>query len=249
MTRIVCWFSCGAASAVATKLSIADNANQYPLVIVYTQVKEEHPDNERFLKDCEKWFGQEIIILKNESYDGSIFNVFEKNKYIVGIHGAPCTKFLKKRVREDFEKPNDIQVFGYTIEEQDRFDRFIDANNIDIAAPLIDNKLTKSDCLAMIKNANIELPEMYKLGYHNNNCIGCVKGGAGYWNKIRIDFPDHFERMAKLERTIGATITKSKGKRVYLDELPIDAGDYPKEPDIECSIFCTMAEENYGGNL
>jgi hypothetical protein len=31
--------------------------------------------------------------------------------------------------------------------------------------------------------------------------------------------------------------------------LPIDAGDYPKEPDIECSIFCTMAEENYGGNL
>jgi hypothetical protein len=86
---------------------------------------------------------------------------------------------------------------------------------------------------------------MYKLGYHNNNCIGCVKGGAGYWNKIRVDFPQHFERMAKLERVIGASITKSKGERVYLDELPPDAGDYPKEQNIECSIFCHMAEEEY----
>jgi len=51
--------------------------------------------------------------------------------------------------------------------------------------------------------------------------------------------------MAKLERVIGASITKSKGERVYLDELPPDAGDYPKEQNIECSIFCHMAEQDY----
>ena len=85
---------------------------------------------------------------------------------------------------------------------------------------------------------------MYKLGYHNNNCVGCVKGGAGYWNKIRVDFPDAFNKMAKLERQLGVKITKSKGQRVYLDELPVDAGNYPKEQSIECGIFCHMAEEN-----
>ena len=241
--RTVCWFSCGAASAVATKIAISESKD---VVIVYTEVAEEHPDNKRFLKDCEKWFGQEIQILKNEKYQGSIFSVFEKQRYIVGIAGAPCTKFLKKEVREKFEQPTDRQVFGYTADEQSRLDRFIDANNhVNIWCPLIEKSLSKEDCLAMLKNANIELPAMYRLGYHNNNCIGCVKGGAGYQNKIRVDFPQHFERMAKLERVIGASITKSKGERVYLDELPPDAGDYPKEQKIECSIFCHMAEEDY----
>ena len=56
MTRIICWFSCGAASAVATKLAISNNNGKFPLEIVYTEVKEEHPDNQRFLTDCEKWF-------------------------------------------------------------------------------------------------------------------------------------------------------------------------------------------------
>lgn len=243
--RIVCWFSCGAASAVATKIAISELKEKQELIIVYTEVIEEHPDNKRFLADCEQWFGRKIQILKNEKYEGSIFNVFLKQKYIVGVAGAPCTKFLKKEVRQKFEQVNDRQVFGYTAEEQHRLDRFIDANNdVDIWTPLIDKGLGKENCLAMLKNASIELPAMYKLGYYNNNCIGCVKGGAGYWNKIINDFPEHFDRMAKLERLIGASITKSKGLRVYLDELPKDAGDYPKEPNIECSIFCQMAEED-----
>ena len=92
----------------------------------------------------------------------------------------------------------------------------------------------------MLKNANIELPAMYKLGYHNNNCIGCVKGGMGYWNKIKIDFPEHFDRMAKLERFKKQTVFKDR----YLDELKPTDGNYPKEPDIECSIFCYMAEQD-----
>lgn len=172
--RTVCWFSCGAASAVATKLAISESKE--PVEIVYCHVKEEHPDNLRFKADCEKWFGQEIKVIQNDKYNGSIYEVFEKNKYIVGIAGAPCTRLLKKELRKKYEKPNDIQVFGYTVEEQDRVDRFIDANNdVNLWSILIDKGLTKSDCLAMIARAGIEIPQMYKLGYSNNNCIGCEK--------------------------------------------------------------------------
>ena len=238
--RIICWFSCGAASAVATKLAIADNNGKLPLEIVYTEVKEEHPDNKRFLADCQEWFGQEIKIIGNDRYERSIYKTFEKSA--MNIKGAsPCTQKLKKEVRLKYEKPDDIHVFGYTIEEQDRYDRFLDANNIKTLVPLIDKGLDKVDCLAMLKNANIELPVMYKLGYANNNCIGCVKGGKGYWNKIKIDFPEQFDRMAKLERFKGQTVLKD----VYLDELPPDAGNYPQEPDIQCGIFCHMAEQDY----
>ena len=238
MPRIICWFSCGAASAIATKLAISNNNGKFPLEIVYTEVKEEHPDNQRFLTDCEKWFGQEIKVIGNDKYERSIYKTFEKSA--MNIKGAsPCTQKLKKEVRLKYEKPDDIHVFGYTIEEQDRYDRFLDANNIKTLVPLIDKGLDKVDCLAMLKNANIELPVMYKLGYANNNCIGCVKGGKGYWNKIKVDFPEQFDRMAKLERFKGQTVLKD----VYLDELPPDAGNYPQEPDIQCGIFCHMAEE------
>lgn len=55
--RIVVWFSCGAASAVAAKLTL----NKYKdseVVIACAVIPSEHPDNERFLKDCERWFKQ-----------------------------------------------------------------------------------------------------------------------------------------------------------------------------------------------
>ena len=54
----------------------------------------------------------------------------------------------------------------------------------------------------MVHRAGVKLPAMYGLGYEHNNCIGCVKGGMGYWNKIRKDFPDAFEKMAKAAGTI-----------------------------------------------
>jgi 3'-phosphoadenosine 5'-phosphosulfate sulfotransferase (PAPS reductase)/FAD synthetase len=237
--RTVCWFSCGAASAVATKIALASTKGE--IIIAYTEVMEEHPDNKRFLKDCEKWFGQKILILGNDKYERSIYKVFEKN-YIRTPKGAPCTRSLKKQVRQRFERIDDKQVFGYTAEEQTRLDRFIDANSdVNIWCPLIDKGLTKEDCLAMLENANIQLPEMYRLGYHNNNCIGCVKGGMGYWNKIKVDFPEAFDKMAKLERFKKQTIFKDR----YLDELKPDDGNYPQEQSIECSIFCQMAEEDY----
>ena len=101
--------------------------------------------------------------------------------------------------------------------------------------PLVDAGLTKQDCLNILMTAKIELPEMYKLGYKNNNCIGCVKGGKGYWNKIRVDFPDVFQRMAQQERKMNTKIFKD----VYLDELPNNVGNYESELEMECGVTCT----------
>lgn len=243
--RIVCWFSCGAASAVATKMAIESNRSgeNLPLEVVRCRIDEEHPDNDRFAADCENWFGQKIVELKSDKYGSSIFNVFQKRRYIVGVAGAPCTLHLKKDVRKAYQRPNDRHVFGYTVEESSRVDRFIDSNNdIDLWHVLSVANLSHADCLALIERNGIRLPEMYRLGYRNNNCIGCVKGGAGYWNKIRVDFPDSFSRMAALEREIGASILKNASGRVFLDELDPSSGRYEVEPEVECGIFCEMAD-------
>lgn len=243
--RIVCWFSCGAASAVATKLAIAENNkrdNPQPLTVVYTKVQEEHPDNDRFLKECQDWFGVEIKILINQTFNGSIYEVFKTNSLKYGATRAPCSRKLKKQLREKYQRMTDTHVFGFTADELIRHSRFIDANNdVKTWDILIDKNLRKNDCLAMVARAGIELPVMYKMGYDHNNCIGCVKGGMGYWNKIRVDFPDVFERMAKLERIKNETLFKD----CFLDELDPNRGHGMKEPNIECSVFCMVAEDEY----
>lgn len=248
MQRIVCWFSCGAASAVATKLAIATYGLTNEIVIARCVVREEHADNDRFADDCEKWFGMPITNMLSADYDGSVYNVITKRKYIAGNDGAPCTMLLKKKVREDFQRPDDKHVFGYCAEEQGRYDDFLDANNIDCEAPLIDRQLSHADCLGMLQNAGIQLPVMYGLGYHHNNCIGCVKSsGAGYWNKIKLDFPERFWMMAGMSRALGVkmvkiTVAKNTEERIYLDQLKPGVGRYQDEPEIQCGIFCEAAQ-------
>lgn len=239
MSRVVCWYSCGVASAVATKLAIEKYKDTHEVVIARCVVREEHPDNDRFASDCEKWFGMKITNLINEEHDGSVYNVITKRRYISGTQGAPCTMLLKKQVRLDFQLPDDLHVFGYCVEEMERYDSFIDSNNIKCEAPLIDRKLSHANCLALVNAEGIELPVMYKLGYKHNNCIGCVKAtGAGYWNKIKIDFPSKFWMMAGMSRALGVKLTRIENRRAYLDEIPEGYGHYQREPEIQCGIFC-----------
>lgn len=118
---------------------------------------------------------------------------------------------------------------------------------MDMRTPLIERNLTKADTLAMLWASGIKLPQMYELGYRNNNCIGCVKGGKGYWNKIRVDFPAVFAGRAAREREIGASIIHDENGRVFLDELPRDAGRHDDMPDIECGVFCQLAMDEISG--
>lgn len=236
--RTVVWFSAGAASAVAAKLVLAEGDAE----LVYTDPGSEHADNQRFIRDCERWFDHEVIQLKSEKYRDT-WQVWEERRFLNSPAGALCTVELKKKLRHAFQRPDDRQVFGYTADEQARADRFRELNaEVDLWTPLIDRGLSHSDCLALVERAGIELPAMYLLGYGHANCVGCVKGGMGYWNKIRIDFPDTFLRMSLLERKIGATVIRADGERVYLDRLDPDRGNFNGEPHIECSLLCAVAE-------
>jgi 3'-phosphoadenosine 5'-phosphosulfate sulfotransferase (PAPS reductase)/FAD synthetase len=226
--RLVCWFSCGATSAVAAKLAL-EEARGMETHVCYCDTGSEHPSNEKFLRDVSAWLDHPITILKSERFS-DIWDVFKKTRWLVGPKGARCTVELKKELRVAFSRPDDLHVFGYDASERKRVARFRENNfELDFVAPLLERRITKADCLRRIEDAGIELPEMYRLGYPNNNCIGCVKGQQGYWNKIRVDFPAVFERMAKVERELDVAINKSyagdkKRKRVFLDELDPDAG-------------------------
>jgi len=239
---IIAWFSAGITSAVACKLAV----EQYEDVeMYYIEISSAHKDNARFIADCEQWIGQKIHIVTNTKGYRDQFDVIADTRYINGPLGARCTLELKKNVRYQLQDDlcPDAQVFGFEYSRNEinraiRFkEQYPDTNPL---FPLIENKLTKNECAGILAAAGIRLPEMYRLGYNNNNCIGCVKGGQGYWNKVRQDFPDVFATMAALEREIGATALKQDGEKKYLDELPPDAGrdTPPVVPD--CGMFCQV---------
>lgn len=238
--RVLCWFSCGAASAVAAKKAIEKYGDSAQVLYCDT-LAYEHPDNQRFMQDVERWLGRRITVLKSQKY-ADIFDVFRSTGFLVGPKGkALCTIELKKRLRFLYQLPNDIHVFGFTAEEGKRIERFHQQNFEAAEFPLFDSGITKEKCHEIIAEAGIAQPAMYRMGYDNNNCIGCVKGGIRYWNKIRTDFPEAFARMAALERELGAHIlTDRRGgerKPLYLDELKPDHVA-PKDPEIECGVLC-----------
>lgn len=235
----VAWFSTGASSFIAAYL-VKESLDK----IIYIHIDDQHPDSLRYLKDCEKALGMEIEILKSQY--NSVDRVVRQFKYINGVAGAPCTKVLKKRVRSEWEDNHKLDpmtyVWGYDLAERHRATRLMESmDNVMHEFPLITNELTKTDVHAIARNLGVKRPAMYDLGYSNNNCIGCVKGGKGYWNKIRVDFPEIFEARARLERLIGASCING----VYLDELDPSAGRMEDEILEDCNIFCQLQMDKF----
>lgn len=235
----IAWWSGGITSAVACRLALEKYTN---VKLIYIHIDSHHADTLRFRGACEEWYGQKIEHWQSERFKDQ-FDVIAATRWINGPGGARCTGELKKEVRRRVEKEVDWshQVWGFDFSprEVNRAVRF-DEQNPELGSlfPLIEEKLTKNACAGIINGAGIELPMMYRLGYNNNNCIGCVKGGKGYWNKIRQDFPETFQKMAQLEREIGAACIKESEGPVFLDNLAQHTGRVSEAVLPDCGLFC-----------
>lgn len=237
--RVVVWFSCGAASAVAAKLAL-EKYDPSNVEVVYCDMRhDEDPDNVRFRGDVERWLGHPVRLISSSKF-ASVTDVFAARRYMSGPKGAPCTVEMKKVPRFAFQRPDDVHIFGLTADEKSRIERFA-YTNFDLLLDwiLLDTGVTKADCLRRIEAAGIELPALYKAGFKNNNCIGCVKATSPkYWALVRSYRPDVFEQRAQQSREIGCRLVRLHGKRIFLDELP--EGDFEKHrvEDLSCGPEC-----------
>jgi len=233
--RRISHFSCGAASAVATKLSNPDE-------IWYAQTGAEHEDNERFLEDCETWFGKKVKRIRNPNFD-STWAVWESRKYLSGISGAPCTGELKIKPQLEHQLPDDIHIFGYTYDSDDirRSKALLDNwPELTTEYPLIERKAA---CLSLLHSAGVKPPITYEMGLPNANCIPCVKASSpAYWALIREKFPEQFWKMASLELSYGARLTRIKGVRCSIVDIP---QGYPTVDPIApaCDFLCSLTEQ------
>ena len=233
----VAWFSAGVSSAVATRLAI-DEIDE----ILYTHIDDQHPDTMRFVRECEAWFGKPVTILQSEkaNVETAVRTAGGKG-YINGVAGASCTRSLKRRVRQEWEQSHPgrptTYFWGMDANEAHRAERVLETMpEFNHRFPLIEQKIGKAEAHEILRASGIRRPAMYDLGYHNNNCVGCVKGGMGYWNKIRIDFPQVFQSRAKLEREVGSSCING----IFLDELDPQSGRHEGPILDECGLLCEL---------
>ena len=235
----VCWMSAGISSFMAGYL--AGDVDEW----IYIDVDDQEPDSLRFVKDCERVIGKEIKILKSKEY-ACVEDCVRAFRGFRNIRNgfSPCTNWLKKRVRKEWEyEHKDFEityVWGLDFDERKRAENLADSMpEFNHQFPLIEKYLDKGAVHALFEEKfDIARPRMYELGYSNNNCVGCIKGGMGYWNRIRKDFPEVFRKRAELERAVGNTILKDGNTPIYLDELDPERGNFNSEIIPQCSIFC-----------
>lgn len=290
--NIICWWSGGVTSAVACKIAI-DLYGLDACSIIMIDTLNEHPDTYRFKRDCQKWYGKPVVkisAIKSEidfcaglnpdyiyidvgfKYD-SIQDVWRRYNSLNVATGAICSTELKRSVREAYQETieYDHQVFGFEFNKREMNRALsLKKNHKDSKAifPLLMYGYDKNDCISIVRKAGIEIPESYRLGFNNNNCLntGCVQGGIGYWQKMKRDFPKKFDKMADIEHELtdkkGSPVTmlKNQGKAakesgnvlVFLKKHP----DYPEfkciddmkqmdvKPLMECNGFCGTNDLN-----
>lgn len=271
---IICWWSGGVTSAEACDLAIKKFGIDRCRVVMLDTMNEDI-DTYRFKVDCEKRYGKPIELWRSQKYK-CIQDVWYEHKSLNTANGAICSYMLKRKVREDWEKQNPNswthQVFGFEYDKKEinrSKSMMLNHSQTKPIFPLIDNKITKDQCALIIENDwGVRIPNAYYQGYRNNNCLntGCVQGGIGYWQKRRIDNPESFDAMAKVEHDLtnmrGHPVTMLKdqsnyGKRktemygkyanlVFLKPHPFyplhkslsDMKGRKVEPLVDCNGFC-----------
>jgi hypothetical protein len=234
----VSWFSAGVSSAVATWL-MRDQIDR----IIYIHIEDQEADTLRFVKDVEAWIGKPIEILY-PAYR-NVGNVIRAVRFINGPNGAACSRLLKRRVRSEWECENRFfntfrYAWGMDADEVKRAELLRDSSNeSEHEFPLIDAGIDKAESHGILAKHGVKRPHMYDLGFPNNNCKMCVKGGAGYMNRCRECFPAEFAERAKQEREIGHSCLNG----TYLDELDPKAGRDLKIIVPECGAMCHVAED------
>ena len=248
MERVVAWLSGGVSSFIAAWL-----AREQLTDIIFIDIDDQTRDTLRFAYEAAELLGKKLTVLRSPFYR-SKNDVIRARRYINGPNGAPCTGELKRKVRKAWEwncghsgplHGDSLKyVWGFDARETNRIKMTVENNeHAQHLFPLAEKNICKEEAHAACRDLGLRRADMYEMGYPNANCVGCVKGGMGYWNKIREDFPNAFAEMAALEREIGATCLKDEEGKIYLDELDPRRGRCDRIIVPPCGIACGVLEQ------
>ena len=137
-----------------------------------------------------------------------------------------CSQEWKTRVVQRFCRQQGIadadQWIGFTIDEMDRMRVYRDGRPWQHVYPLIDLKLTRGDCLALIERAGWPSPP-------RSACWMCPFRSDKEWSLMVEQSPDDFAKAVALEAEVQE---RDPAAFLHRSLLPIGRVDFTREPDM-----------------
>ncbi len=216
-------------------------------LLYFNDTKWEHADLFRFLRDLENHWGRQIFIDPNEKSPEDVF--YDKN--FLGNNRVPlCSRVLKAEKLQNFAQAGDVVFFGIDITECHRSLRIAavyEKLNIKTRFPLIEAQILKPTIFEWLEKINIEIPELYKLGFKHNNCSGgCVRSGQKQWLHLLRVLPDVFAERERVENEFSLLTGKkcSYMKNKTLSDLRLEFEELSALGQRD--FFETMSESDTG---
>ena len=254
---IICFFSGGKGSLVAAWWL---KVNGYTNVkLLFTDTKSEDPDLYRFIYECQKYLGYDMIKL-TEGRD--IWEVFKDVKFMGNTRIDPCSRILKREITQKFIKKYKLTsdkfmfCFGIGLFEEDRLKPLAKNYPFEVRSPLVDSYL--DDTLIFnhfLERFNIKLPHLYSIGLSHNNCGGfCVKAGLHHYRTLYTNDRERYLYFEKKEEEVYTQIPNArpflrktvKGKLTYITLKEyrlkyLEAGkDLENEESKQSCITCSV---------
>lgn len=203
-------YSGGVGSWAAAK-RVAERYGTQDLVLLFADVKDEHPDLYRFLEEGAANIGVCVTYIS----DGRTpRQVMSDEKLIGNSLKDPCSKILKRELLDKWKRqhcdPNESCLYiGIDWTEEHRFHRFAERSKpFRAEAPLLwKPMLDKNQAMAWCTREGIELPLLYRQGFSHNNCGGaCIKGGQAMWAKLLQFDPKRYLEWENWEQEMRAEV-------------------------------------------
>lgn len=105
--------------------------------------------------------------------------------------------------------------------------------------PLIENNLSRNDCVEYIKNSGFELPP-------KSACIGCPFHSDDFWRTLKVSYPDQFADAVAFDEKIRFNTRKGLKNPVFLHKSckPLSEIDFMEDQmDLfgeECEGYCGL---------
>lgn len=194
------------------------------------------------MRDLSAYFRHEITV---DSDGRSPEDVFYDWRALANNRMPFCSRLLKAERLQKYYRHQDILIFGIGPKEPERAQRLVSAYQRVAAEtgrwprllfPLIDHQVSDADLNAFLRQAKIEEPYLYKLGFSHNSCSGgCVRAGKKQWKLLLETLPEVYAAREKVEEEVRAYL----GKDVHIlkDETlrefreRVERGDLSKHYD------------------
>lgn len=214
MTARVILYSGGILSWAAAMRTIERHGSD-DVTLLFTDTSMEDADLYRFIDETARRLNVPIVRLS----DGrNPWQVFKDSRMIGNTRADICSRILKREMSKRWLKenaPGCTLVFGIDWEETHRFEnlkRRYGAAGHPVEAPMTDSPwMTKEMVLDWVRQAGIEPPRLYALGFAHNNCGGfCVRAGQGHFINLLRQLPGvyawHEGEEQKLREYLGKDI-------------------------------------------